>query len=181
MTKDTMIKNYRKFSAADAYILGFEYKGNIYAMPVDEIKPRWINVEREASKKGGKHKLQLRLHAADRDLFLRKGAQVVCSVEDFPLARCYDNKGVAFECAVSEANGIEFRGKDHVGFWHDGDLTLNGVRYQVKMNGAQIVVENTLVTLKEFHKLGVTPPAEFGRGTKKMLERIKAEKKMAKA
>lgn len=177
MTKETMIRNYRKFSAADAYILGFEYKGNIYAATVNEIMPRWINVEREASKKGGKLKLQLRLHAADRDLLLRKGAKMICSVADFPMARCYNNKGVAFECAVSEAHGVEFRGKDHVGFWHDGDLTLGGVSYQLKMNGAQIVMENTLETLKEFKRLGVTPPAEFDRGTKKRLEAIKAERK----
>jgi hypothetical protein len=37
MTKQTMIKNYRKFSAADSYILGFEYKHNIYAIEIGEI------------------------------------------------------------------------------------------------------------------------------------------------
>ena len=49
MTKETMIRNYRKFSAANAYILGFEYKHNIYYIMVDEIPPRYMTVERESS------------------------------------------------------------------------------------------------------------------------------------
>ena len=181
MTKETMIRNYRKFSAADAYILGFEYKKHVYAIAVDEIKPRWMDVEREASGKGGKRKLQLRLHAADIQLFLRKGAKPVCSIEDFLEAkndqRCKNNRGVAFECVYSETHGIPFRGKERIGFWHDGDLTLDGISYQLKINGAQIVVENTLETLKEFKRLGVTPPAEFHRGTKNLLARIRAERR----
>lgn len=177
MTKETMIANYRKFSAAKAYMLGFEYKKNIYMIAVDEIMPRWVRVEKAASKNGGGRKLQLRIHAADRDMFLRKGAKVLCSVEELPTARCNNNKGVAFECAVSEHYGVEFRGKESIGFWHDGDLTVDGVSYQIKINGAQIVAEETLETLKEFKRLGVTPPEMFNRGTKKRLAAIKAERK----
>lgn len=165
MTKETMIKNYRKFSAADAYMLGFVYKKNIYAIAVDEIKPRWINVERESSAKGGRRKLQLRLHAADIDLFMRKGAKFLCSVKDFPLASNYNNAGVALECVISEQNGIPFRGKENFGFWYDGDLTIDGVSYQIKMDGAQIVVENTLETLKKLERMGVEFPPKIDRWT----------------
>jgi len=72
MTKTTMIKNYRKFSAANAYILGFEYKHQIYCIMIDEIPPRYMQVEHESSKKGGAAKLQLRLHKAHKEELLRK-------------------------------------------------------------------------------------------------------------
>ena len=62
MTKETMIRNYRKFSAADAYIVGFVYKHELYIATMEEIAPRFMKVERESSKKGGRRKLQLRLN-----------------------------------------------------------------------------------------------------------------------
>ena len=45
-------------------------------------------------------------------------------------------------------NGQTFRGKENVGFWVEGDLEINGEQVQIKLNGAQIVVETTLERLK---------------------------------
>ena len=145
MNKETMIKNYRKFSAADAYILGFEYKHNIYYIMIDEIPPRYMTVEHESSKKGGAAKLQLRLKKAYREQLIRKGATLIGS-EDILIGEY--NKGVEFERIISEMNGQKFRGKENVGFWVEGDLEINGKQVQIKYNGAQIVVEKTLERLK---------------------------------
>ena len=145
MTKETMIKNYRKFSAAQGYILGFEYKHNIYSIMVDEIPPRYMTVERESSKKGGAQKLQLRLKKAYREQLIRKGATYMGG-EEILIGKY--NKGVEFERLISEINGQEFRGKENVGFWVEGDIEINGRQIQVKFNGAQIVVEKTLERLK---------------------------------
>ena len=146
MTKETMIKNYRKFSAAEGYALGFVYKHNLYVAFVDEIAPRFMNVERESSKKGGKQKLQLRLRNKHMESLIRKGAE--CLGDESMLIGDY-NKGVEFERIISERNGIEYRGKDSVGFWVAGDVEIDGKQVQVKLNGAQIVVENTLENLKK--------------------------------
>ena len=145
MNKETMIKNYRKFSAADAYILGFEYKHNIYYIMIDEIPPRYMTVEHESSKKGGAAKLQLRLKKAYREQLIRKGATLIGN-EDILIGEY--NKGVEFERIISEMNGQKFRGKENVGFWVEGDLEINGKQVQIKYNGAQIVVEKTLERLK---------------------------------
>lgn len=145
MNKETMIKNYRKFSAADSYIIGFEYKHNIYAIEIGEIPPRYMAVERESSKKGGARKLQLRLKKAYREQLIRKGATLIGNEEI--LIGEY-NKGVEFERIISEMNGQEFRGKENVGFWVEGDLEIDGRQVQIKFNGAQIVVETTLERLK---------------------------------
>lgn len=146
MTKTTMIKNYRKFSAANAYILGFEYKHQIYYIMVDEIPPRYMQVEHESSKKGGAAKLQLRLHKAHKEELLRKGATLIGN-EDILIGKY--NKGVEFERIISEMNGQEFRGKENVGFWVEGDLEIDGRQVQIKLNGAQIVVETTLKRLQK--------------------------------
>ena len=146
MNKNTMIKNYRKFSAADSYILGFEYKHNIYAIMIDEIPPRYMTVERESSKKGGAQKLQLRLKKAYKEQLIRKGATYIGN-EEILIGRY--NKGIEFERVISEMNGQEFRGKENIGFWVAGDIEIDGRQVQVKFNGAQIVVEKTLERLKK--------------------------------
>lgn len=146
MNKQTMIRNYRKFSAADSYALGFVYEHNLYVAMVDEIAPRFMRVEHESSKKGGCAKLQLRLTKPYMEQLMRKGAKCLGS-EDL-LIGTY-NKGVEFERLISELNGIEYRGKDSVGFWVEGDVEINGKQVQVKMNGAQIVVERTLKNLQK--------------------------------
>lgn len=141
-----MIKNYRKFSASDAYVLGFIYKHELYFATVDEIAPRFMKVERESSKKGGHKKLQLRLNTQHKESLIKKGA--ICLGSENLLIGEY-NKGVEFERLVYKMNNQTYRGKDNVGFWVAGDITIDGKEVQVKLNGAQIVVENTLENLKK--------------------------------
>jgi hypothetical protein len=149
MTKETMIRNYRKYSAADSYILGFIYKHEVYAVMVDEIAPRYMRVEHESSKKGGCAKLQLRLPQNYQKQLIKKGAVVIGSEN---ILNGEYNKGVEFEKIISEMNGQEFRGKDNVPFYVAGDLEISGKQVQVKFNGAQIVVERTLEKLKKISK-----------------------------
>ena len=146
MTKETMIKNYRKFSAADGYIIGFVYKKELYAATVKEIMPRFMKVERESSKKGGHKKLQLRLNNKYMEQLIKAGAN---HLGNESLLMGEYNKGVEFERLISEQNGIEYRGKDSVGFWVAGDIEIDGKQIQIKLNGAQIVVETTLENLKK--------------------------------
>ena len=149
MTKETMIRNYRKFSAADSYILGFIYNHKVYAVEVEEIMPRYMRVEHESSKKGGCAKLQLRLPKNYQEQLIRKGAVVIGSEN---ILNGEYNKGVEFERVISEMNGIAFRGKDNKPFYKAGDLNINGREIQVKFNGAQIVVERTLKKLQKMQK-----------------------------
>lgn len=150
MTKETMIRNYRKFSAADSYILGFIYKHEVYMIEVKEIMPRYMRVEHESSRKGGCAKLQLRLPQNYQKQLMRKGA--ICLGSEDILNGEY-NKGVEFERLVSELNGQTFRGKDNVPFYVEGDLEIEGRQVQIKFNGAQIVVERTLKKLQKMQKI----------------------------
>jgi hypothetical protein len=146
MNKETMIRNYRKFSAADAYILGFIYQHNAYMVEVEDIMPRYMKVERCSMQNGGARKLQFRLNNQYKEELIRKGATCIGS-EDVVIGDY--NKGVEFERLVYEMNGQTYRGKDSVGFWVAGDININGRELQVKFEGAQIVVETTLENLKK--------------------------------
>ena len=149
MNKQTMIKNYRKYSKADKYIIGFEYKKNVYAIALDEIPPRFIKVEKESSRKGGKAKLQLRLNNQYMEQLIRKGAEHIGTPD---ILNGEYNKGVMFEkLIIEEYFGQKWQGKDNTPFYKSGDLiTENGLEIQIKLNGAQIVVESTLEKLKKF-------------------------------
>lgn len=149
MTKETMIRNYRKFSAADSYILGFIYKHEVYMIEVKEIMPRYMRVEHESTKKGGCAKLQLRLPQNYQKQLIKKGA--ICLGNEEILNGEY-NKGVEFERLISEMNGQSFRGKDNIPFYIEGDLEIDGRQIQIKFNGAQIVVERTLKKLQKMQK-----------------------------
>lgn len=147
MTKATMIKNYRKFSGAESYIIGFVYKHMLYMIKVAEIMPRYMSVQHSSSKTGRVPKLQLTINNSHKEQMIRKGA-ICLGSED--LVVCDDlNKGFAFERLVSEYYGIEYRGQDNVGFWVGGDLEVNGEQIQIKFQGAQIVAEKTLERLKK--------------------------------
>lgn len=147
MTKETMIRNYRKFSAADGYILGFIYKKMLYAIEVPEIMPRYIRLEHTSSKTGHKKKLQFRLTNKYMEQLIRKGA--VCLGGQEMVISDEWNKGVVFERLIYSLNSQEPRGKDSVGFWESGDINIDGRELQVKFNGAQIVIEDTLERLKK--------------------------------
>jgi hypothetical protein len=147
MTKATMIKNYRKFSGAESYIIGFIYKHQLYMIKVAEIMPRYMSVQHSSSKTGRVPKLQLTINNSHKEQMIRKGA-ICLGSED--LVVCDDlNKGFAFERLVSEYYGIEYRGQDNVGFWVGGDLEVDGEQIQIKFQNAQIVSEKTLERLKK--------------------------------
>lgn len=146
MTKQRMIKLYRQYSGADSYIIGFVYKHELYMIEVDEIMPRQIQVLHTSHRNGYQPKLQLVLNNHLKEQFIRKGATHLGS-EEMVMNKEF-NKGVEFERLICEMNGIEFRGKDNVGFWAGGDVEINGKQVQVKFQGAQIVAEKTLKRLQ---------------------------------
>ena len=142
MKKENAIRYYRKFSAADGYIIGFEYKKEIYIITVDELMPRWIRVEKASTKNGGHEKLQLRLNNKHKEQLIKKGAR------KFDFNPDVENLGVALEREVYRMSGQVPRDKDSEGFWKCGDITIDGKEYQVKREGAQIVVFETLKNLQ---------------------------------
>ena len=153
MTKETMIRNYRNFSGADSYIIGFIYKHELYAIELDEIMPRLMTIAYSSSKTGHQKKLQLVIKKKNKEQLIRKGATNLGSEM---LVENEGNRGFAFERLVYKLNGQEPRPQDNVGFWVGGDININGREVQVKLDGAQIVQEKTLKNLQKKSKKDLT-------------------------
>lgn len=153
MTRGNMIRYYRKFSAAQGYILGFIEKHMVYMVRVNEIMPRYLNVE-EASRGQGEN-LRLRIRKAHKAELMKKDAIVIGTETDLidtvghlnkKGKMCYWNKGEMFEKMVTEYFGQVWE-KDTIGFWIQGDINLNGVEVQIKLADA------TLMDTNKMHKL----------------------------
>ena len=142
MTKQTMIRNYRKFSMADSYIIGFVSKGMLYFTEVKEIAPRFLNVE-EASRNQG-FNLRLRIKADYRNRLAKKA--ICLGSADILVADKY-NKGEIFEKYITEFFGQVWE-KDTVPFYKDGDITVDGRKIQIKLDSATLTNTKQLAKLK---------------------------------
>lgn len=143
MTKQTFIKTYRNYSAADSYILGFTYAHNLYMIEVNEIMPRFLSVE-VASRNQGEN-LRLRLKKKYREQLLRKGAICLGSA-DCLVADKY-NKGEIFEKLVTEYFGQTWE-KDNIPFWIQGDICIDGREVQIKLDSATLMNTKQIARLK---------------------------------
>ena len=142
MTKATMIKTYRKYSAADSYIVGFVFDKMLYFVEMAEIMPRFLNVE-VASRNQGEN-LRLRLRKGHKNNLMKKNPICLGSAE--LLTESKYNKGEIFEKLVTEYFGQIWE-KDTVPFWVQGDININGKEVQIKLDSA------TLMNTKQVKKL----------------------------
>lgn len=155
MTKSTFIKNYRKQSGAEQYLIGFPYKGSVYMAIIKEIPPRYLQVGHASGNRG--EKLGFYIHTEDKKALISKGAQILCKESDLEdrighlnkkgnLA--FWNKGEMFEKLVTEFYGYEWQ-KDTVGYWKQGDIRINGIETQVKYQYATLTNSRILENLKK--------------------------------
>lgn len=142
MTKQTMIRNYRKYSVADSYIIGFVYGGNVYFTEVKEIAPRFLNIE-EASRNQGMN-LRLRIKAQYRAQLSKKA---ICLGSADILTESKYNKGEIFEKYITEFFGQVWE-KDTIPFYEDGDITVDGRKVQIKLDSATLCNTKQIAKLK---------------------------------
>ena len=76
------------------------------------------------------------------------GAKVLCSEKFFDelTSESKYNKGEIFEKLMTELNGQEWE-KDNVPFTEDGDLTVNGIAYQIKFEKASFINEKQMMKM----------------------------------
>ena len=138
--KMAMFNHYNKTSAAHLYIIGFNYKGNIYMVKVtaDILKALvWI----EKSGKDG-YALKFKVNNSERLYLLTLGARVLCSTDYFNhlVKTTRYNKGETYERLVTEYYNQEWH-KDNIDYRVQGDITINGTEIQVKYEKATFITE----------------------------------------
>ena len=152
MTQNTalhisLINRYNAVAFTHEYIWGFIYKKNVYmAITSSDVMP-FVTCLDKASRGAG---YALRFCPnADQKVALMPNAELLCSEKFFEeqVASTKYNKGEIFEKMVTEYFGQEWE-KDNVPFTEDGDITVNGVAYQIKFQKATFCNEKSIANLE---------------------------------
>lgn len=152
ITKNHAIREYRKYSGADAYMMVMIQNKEVYMMEQEEILPRYM-VLKPASKTH-KEKLQVNLKAAHRKEMIKKGAIHLMSEAEFKAVQKEIglNRGWTAEKVVYDYFGVEWDGPDQLRFDKGGDLEINGKQYQIKFQNAQVVTVDTIHKVQKEHR-----------------------------
>lgn len=141
MTIEERIENYKATSAADAYIIGITYNETVYELVIDEIPDFCFKDDHESKSHGGAAKIRFRLTMAEKRMIIRMGATPIGTAKEILTGR--KNKGEAWEKYQTEKAGQEWH-KDSTPYYMDGDLTVDGVKYQIKFEDASFANESTI-------------------------------------
>lgn len=146
MTMQEMMNEYSARSAAHTYALGFVEAHNLYAVKLSFSElSRYFKLDRASSKRGGFAKIRIKLTAKDR-AELSATAELI-GAEDLLSKDSAHNKGENFERELTERWTSEAWVKDSVPFWVAGDIRVDGIEVQVKLDGAELTNERTLARL----------------------------------
>lgn len=143
-----LIDRYNAVAYTHEYIWGFEYKGNIYMAQTDSSYMAHVCTLDKASRGAG-YSLRFR-PTVDQKVALLPKSKILCSKEYFETtckASKY-NKGEIFEKIVTEYFDQVWT-KDDIPFTKDGDITVNGIAYQIKFQKATFCNEKSLANLEK--------------------------------
>lgn len=147
MTKTTFLKHYNNFSAAHNYILFFLYKKNLYITTVEKLMPRWVVENYETYSHTQKYMIYL--NNKHKEQLIRKGAKCLMTEEKF-MEINVKNRGRKCEKLLHELTNQEGEYRfDTVPFNEDGDITINGIKYQVKFQNASLANVSYIEKLKK--------------------------------
>lgn len=144
----TMIDRYNKVAYTHNYIWGFSYKGNIY-MATTDASYMEIVCKLDKASRGAGYALRFCPNAQQK-IALMAGAEIICSEKFFneTVADSKYNKGEIFEKMVTEHFGQVWE-KDNVPFTEDGDITVDGIAYQIKFQKATFCNEKSIANLEK--------------------------------
>lgn len=142
-----MIDRYTALSFTHRYIYGFCYQNNVYMVHADATLMPYI-LKLDKASRGAGYSLRFCPNNEQKVLLIGKDAQILCSKAFFDetVATSKYNKGEIFEKMVTEFYNQKWE-KDNVPFTKGGDLTVNGIAYQIKFEKATFINEKTLARL----------------------------------
>ena len=146
--KNTLIRFYNTHAYTHKYILGFRLNKNIYFVTVDGKELDFVTKLDKASRGAG-YSLRFKPNKAQKNYLMSLGAKVLCSEKMFDELKSMSkyNFGELFEKLITEMNGQEWV-KDNVPFTEDGDLTVDGVAYQLKFEKATFITEAQMMRME---------------------------------
>lgn len=143
-----MIDRYNAVAYTHNYIWGFTYKHNVYMAVTDSSVMAYVCKLDKASRGAG-YALRFCPNTAQK-LALMPSATLICSEKFFTetVAASKYNNGEIFEKLVTEHFGQTWE-KDNIPFTDDGDITVDGVAYQIKFQKATFCNEKSIANLEK--------------------------------
>lgn len=144
-----MVEFYNTNAFTHNYIFGFRFNGNIWLVKVtSEILEVVLKLDKAS--RGAGYALRFKPNKSIKSYMLSRGAEVLCSEQLFDdlCDNSKYNKGEIFEKLVTEVNGQTWE-KDNVPFTDDGDLTVDGIAYQIKFEKASFINEKQMLKMQE--------------------------------
>lgn len=143
-----MVEFYNRYAFTHNYIFGFRFNGNIWLVKVSsEILETVLKLDKAS--RGAGYALRFKPNRAIKTYMLAQGAEILCSEQLFDemAESSIYNKGEIFEKLVTELNGQTWE-KDNVPFTDDGDLTVDGIAYQIKFEKASFINEKQMLKMQ---------------------------------
>ena len=150
MTREEMIRKYNELAAAHKYIVGFTDKDRLYyAVMNGMIRDDILKLDKAAESKGGMMKIRVRMSSKVKAILLHTGKAILCGTAgDLEADKNY-NRGENFERIITELLTGNKWEKDNVPFTDDGDLTVDGIAYQLKFEKATFINEAQMMRMQE--------------------------------
>lgn len=147
--KSFLIQSYITAAYTSHFIIGFKYKGIVYAVKADNniIEPITI-IDKDGSNPG--YCLRIRLNNKKIEKYLLQNA-IPYGSEDFfenEVKKSKYNRGEIFEKWVFEIYNQPWE-KNHTPFYEAGDIVINGISYQIKFDRGTFITETMIKELRE--------------------------------
>ena len=139
-----MINRYNELAFTHNYIYGFTFHGMVYMVTTTaDVMPYVLKLDNAS--RGCGYALRFCPTNAQKTFLLSKGAEPLCSRNFFETTAQNSkyNRGEIFEKMVTEKFHQVWK-KDNIPFTENGDITVNGIAYQIKFEKATFINEKTL-------------------------------------
>lgn len=145
---NALIEGYNKASYTHEYMFAFTDRHMVYVAKANaEVLP-YVTCLDKASRGAG-YALRFKPNKSQKELLKMGECFMLCSEElleaEFKASKY--NRGEIVEKLITEYYGQVWE-KDNVPFTEDGDLTVDGIAYQIKFQKATFCNEKSLANLK---------------------------------
>ena len=146
--KATIQSFYNKTAYAHLYIMGFRFKGVIYFVIVKAQMLDHLTKLDKASRGAG-YSLRFKPDRTQKNLLMTCEPIALCSEEFFDelCEMSQYNRGEIFEKLITEYFGQTWV-KDNVPYTVDGDITVDGIKYQIKFEKATFINEGQMIRMR---------------------------------
>lgn len=147
--RNTLINFYNATSATHNYIVAFNFKGNIIAVVTTNTELFNTGVKLDKAGRGQGYSIRFKPNNSEKVALMTGKTMVICSTEYFEetVKTSKYNKGEILEKMITEYFGQTWV-KDNVPYTEDGDITVDGVKYQIKFEKATFLTEAQMIRMR---------------------------------